>query len=228
MRAKTVNEAIKHLTGRPEEELYKAFSIKQIEMYKQIKEYLVSKKIIPRIDPGMLEFYYGDLLFEIIYYEDKNEFTYTIFQNIHDYKTGDEGTYIHKYATTFTTFEEFKELLDKWVFNTNESIKHLTPHSKEHLKSAGYDEKYANWKPGGSMTLNNWGGIEIKIIDNGDAVEYRFNYGDDDFKPVIEADIEWGIDEDNPEMEDGEPISEPYFTVGEDKYFLKDFMRTDR
>lgn len=80
------------------------------------------------------------------------------------------------------------------------------------------------------MQLSNWGGIEIKIIENGEAVEYRFNYGDEDqFKPVIEAEVEWGIDEDDidPEMDDNnEPISQPYFSVGESKYFLKDFMRS--
>lgn len=113
----------------------------------------------------------------------------------------------------------------------NESIKHLTPFSKKQLKDAGYDEKYKNWKPEGFMQLTNWGGIELKIIDNGEGVQYRFNYGDDDFKPVLEADVEWGIDEEDidPETDDnGEPISEPYFSIGDDKYFLKNFMRTDR
>jgi len=114
----------------------------------------------------------------------------------------------------------------------NEAIKHLAPHSEEELEDRGYTEemlKWASWQSDGYMTLNNWGGIEIKIIDNGDGVEYRFNYGDEgnEVKPVHDAEIEWVEDPDNDEKdEEGFPISEPSFMVGDSRYFLKDFMRS--
>jgi hypothetical protein len=108
-----------------------------------------------------------------------------------------------------------------------ETIKHLPGRSKEELEPY---EHYKDWKPDGALTLNNWGGVEIKLIDNNEAVEYRYNFGNEnEWNIPIEAEIEYGIDEDDDSKdEEGNPIFKPYFLIGDDKYFLDQFMRIDR
>jgi hypothetical protein len=107
-----------------------------------------------------------------------------------------------------------------------ESIKHLKPRSEEELKP--YYDLYKDWEPDGYLTLNNFGGIEIKIIDN-EGIEYRYNFGDEEkFKPISDADIEYGYDENEVESGDEKPDLKPYFMIGDDKYFLDHFMRIDR
>jgi hypothetical protein len=105
----------------------------------------------------------------------------------------------------------------------NESIKHLKPRSEEELRL--YIEKYKDWKPDGYLTLTNSSCIEVKIVEGGDSIEYRFNYGDNKFHFPIEEFLEWGYDEDDIEAGDEKPDLKPYFLVGETKYFLDNFMR---
>lgn len=197
MKAKFVNESIKHLKPKTQKEI-DAWLEPMEQFKKDIIKYLHDKMLYNNLEVNSMmrkAEKYGNL-----------------------YRDFEDG---------FSPQKAANNVLDVWL---NEGIKHLKPFSNKQLKDAGYDEKYKNWKPDGYMTLSNWGGIEIKIVDGGEGVEYRFNYGDDNFRPVLEADVEWGIDEDDidPETdENGDPITEPFFSVGEDKYFLKDFTRSD-
>lgn len=85
--------------------------------------------------------------------------------------------------------------------------------------------------PHGATHLTNTGGIEIELSRDGEAVRYRYNYGQDLVKEeIVEAEI---VYRENPDL-DGTTDDEgqggyPCFVVGEGEnetvYFLADFMR---
>lgn len=104
-----------------------------------------------------------------------------------------------------------------------ESIKWLTPRSPEELKKSHQEEN--ELKPDGVLQLTNTGGIEVKLVDGGDEILYRF-FSEDPFAPYTEAEIEWGYDKDDfEEDEEGNPEYRAYFLVGDTRYYLDEFMR---
>ena len=84
-----------------------------------------------------------------------------------------------------------------------------------------FQEKFT---PTGGMHTSNTGGIEVELHPDGDALRYRFVYGqpDIDDEPVIEAEIVYEPDEDEPE---GELLAG--FYIEEDFYPLSNFLRYD-
>lgn len=83
------------------------------------------------------------------------------------------------------------------------------------------------FKPAGGKQLTNFGGIELMFDQSGEAVYYRYNYGEEniDQKEIYTAEIEqeWNDSED----EDTE-FTRDYFMDAGTKYYLDEFMRYAR
>jgi hypothetical protein len=82
------------------------------------------------------------------------------------------------------------------------------------------------WKPDGVMTLSNTGGMELKFVDNGEGVEYRYS---GDIIPKG-ADVEYEYektepDEDYPYSYDGTEIRTYFEDDRGEKWYLDQFMR---
>ena len=95
-------------------------------------------------------------------------------------------------------------------------IKNLLSERKmiqEQLSELGDD-----FRVDGQMTTSNFGGIEVEMDDRGDGLRYRHNYGGVPDEPQ-DAEIEFEISDD--EDLDGKP----YFMIGDEKYYLDQFMR---
>jgi len=80
------------------------------------------------------------------------------------------------------------------------------------------------------MALTNTGGIELKVVDSGDGVEYRFTgeivpHGAEieyDYRDEDNEQIDWS------EVDDDERETKAFFKdENENKWYLEDFMRID-
>lgn len=226
MRAKTINESIKHLSGRTPAELEK--------LQRKYQDYVVSLG--------------GNLCSRIQdYFDEKTDFIVDVDSH---WEKGKKVIELH--CDVFVGYAEFlidHDLEGRFEFNADfeptdygvriiielpfeyedidEGIKHLTPKTGPDIEE--YLEKIKDWKPDGVMTLNNWGGIELKVTDDGEGVEWRYNYGNpDQINTINEADLEWGYDEDDYEKDDDDnPYLRQYFMVGDTRYYLDQFMRID-
>jgi len=78
-----------------------------------------------------------------------------------------------------------------------------------------------------SLCLNNWGGIVIQIDDNGDYVRYQYQWGDENNSEIEESEIEYYEDNDNATgyAEDEDGLLQAGFMIGDQVYFLGEFMR---
>lgn len=227
MRAKTINEGIKHLSGRTPAELEK--------LQRKYQDYVVSLG--------------GNLCSRIQdYFDEKTDFIVDVDSH---WKDGKKVIDIH--CDDFMDYHEFvidHNLEERFEFNgdfepigdgvritielpfeyedeeLDESIKHLTPKTGPEVDD--YLETIKDWKPDGYMTLNNFGGIEVKVTNDGEGVTYRYNYGAPEIASIHEADLEWGYDEDNYEKDDDDnPYLRQYFMVGDTRYYLDEFWRND-
>jgi len=72
-----------------------------------------------------------------------------------------------------------------------------------------------------SLCLSNFGGIQIKVNDSGDGVQYK--YYDD---PIKEAEIEYLEDTENKTGYADDELIQPAFKTGSGQiYFIGEFMR---
>jgi hypothetical protein len=83
-----------------------------------------------------------------------------------------------------------------------------------------YKEK---WKPDGAMTISNTGGIELKLTDGGDGVEYR--YTGEIIPHGAMVDYDYGNQEVGREDEDDEEGGAFFEDTHGNKLWLGDFMR---
>jgi len=148
-------------------------------------------------------------------------------------------------ALEYTEEDEYTDMVDKEIDRQRVMFGDDTIFSKyRELVDAGFKEKtppsevasqiiqsfYQNdWKPDGAMALTNTGGIELKVVDSGDGVEYRFtgeivphgaeieyDYRDEDNEP-----IDWS------EVDDERELKAFFKDENENKWYLEDFMRID-
>jgi len=150
-------------------------------------------------------------------------------------------------ALEYTEEDEYTDMVDKEIDRQRVMFGDDTIFSKyRELVDAGFKEKtppsevasqiiqtfYQNdWKPDGAMALTNTGGIELKVVESGDGVEYRFT------GEIIPhgADIEYDYrDEDNEQIdwsemtdEDERELKAFFRDKNENKWYLEDFMRID-
>lgn len=73
-----------------------------------------------------------------------------------------------------------------------------------------------------TLTLSNWHSLTIKTNNSGDGVYYQFNNGSE-VDEIQEAEIEYIEDTENADDEDG--LYQPAFKVGDQYYFIGQFMR---
>lgn len=232
MRAKTVNEAIKHLKPRSEEEIVKA----QREFFEEACD-IAKTLYMDDWESGL----YVYNMSNNTNYDDLIDFVYGEFSDqLKSYMNQPTGQY-----TTPSLFAvdiiisqlweanneepfnpyDFYDKYDAMFDVVDESIKHLTPRSEEEIKKMHREED--DLKPDGYMTLSNTGSIQVKLVDGGDSILYRFS-SEDPFTPYKEVDVEWGYEEDDYNTDSsGEPESRPYFLVKDTRYYLDQFMRTD-
>ena len=259
MRAKTINEAIKHLPGRTQEELnkllFKDSPYKWIKLAKKhgiklspeqiekseaelkivLSEYIkkacrIAKRLYPEwrqrlrdynaknnVDyDNLADFAYGEFNAEDFFFVFDNPKVFAI-DNIIRILWEANSKAPHRFNEFY-----YYNLDRSWI---GESIKHLPGRSEEELKKIQQEEDYL--KPDGYMTLSNTGSMQVKLVDGGDSILYRFSSGDP-FTPYKEADIEWGYDEDDYEVDrEGLPELRPYFSVKNTRYYLDQFMRMD-
>lgn len=213
----------------------------------------IPKQIIIRHTPPSKIFFLDSVqilnLREFNYYinralEEKNSMKESI-SNILKPKSREE---IQK-ALEYTEEDEYTDMVDKEIDRQRVMFGDDTIFSKyRELVDAGFKEKtppsevasqiiqsfYQNdWKPDGAMALTNTGGIELKVVDSGDGVEYRFTgeivpHGAEieyDYRDEDSEEIDWSevgsTDEDERE-------SKAFFKdENENKWYLEDFMRID-
>lgn len=114
-------------------------------------------------------------------------------------------------------FNKFREFVE-------EGFNNQTPPSE--IANQIITTYYKNeWKPDGGMALSNTGGIEIKIVDSGDGVEYR--YTGEIIPKGAEIEFEHIDEEDDPDMYEYTGGVREYFEdENENRYYLDEFMRT--
>lgn len=213
----------------------------------------IPKQIVIRHTPPSKIFFLDSVqilnLREFNYYinralEEKNSMKESI-SNILKPKSREE---IQK-ALEYTEEDEYTDMVDKEIDRQRVMFGDDTIFSKyRELVNAGFKEKtppsevasqiiqtfYQNdWKPDGAMALTNTGGIELKVVESGDGVEYRFtgeivphgaeieyDYRDDDGEETDWSEV-GSTDEDERE-------SKAFFKdENENKWYLEDFMRID-
>jgi hypothetical protein len=86
-------------------------------------------------------------------------------------------------------------------------------------------ELRANFKPIGGIALCNFGGIELMFDRSGDAVIYRYNYGQEDIdkEEIYIAEIEF--EDRESEDEDEDENAREYFMSGTMKVYLDECTR---
>jgi hypothetical protein len=65
------------------------------------------------------------------------------------------------------------------------------------------------------ITVSNLGGIEIMLDYRGDSLYYRWSYGSENEQEINEAEIEY------------DEQSDPFFSIGEVRYYLNEAMRVN-
>jgi len=148
-------------------------------------------------------------------------------------------------ALEYTEEEEYADMVDREIDRQRVAYGDEIVFSKyRELVKDGFENKtppsevahniienyYKNdWKPDGAMALTNTGGIELKVVDSGNSVEFRFTGEIIPHGAEIEYDYrDQESDEEVGWTDEDEREAKAFFKDEHDnKWYLEDFMRID-
>lgn len=147
-------------------------------------------------------------------------------------------------ALEYTEVDEYTDMVDKEIDRQRVMFGDDTIFSKyREFVDEGFKDKippaevaqkiiqtyYQNdWNPDGVLALTNTGGIELKIVESGDGVEYRFTGEIVPHGAEIEYDFREDEEEDVGLTDEDERESKAFFQdENGNKWYLEDFMRVN-